>query len=156
MVKWAIHPPKKIALSLQPKLERELGEVVKQGIIVPVDEQTDWVNSLVVRQKPIGSLRICLDPKDLNKSINREQYPIPTLDMVTNRLQDATLFSHLDGKSEYWNVSWMSSHQSWQHLTLIKVDSGTRKCHMGWEVPRISTKRKWIKHLISVKMLLQL
>ena len=66
-VKPVIHPPKKIALSLQPKLEKELDEMVKQGIIVPVDEPTDWVNSLVVREKPNGSLRICLDPKDLNE-----------------------------------------------------------------------------------------
>ena len=78
--------------------------MVKQGIIVPVDEPTDWVNSLVIREKPNGSLRICLDPKDLNKAIKREHYPVPTVDMVTNRLQGATLFSHLDGKSAYWNV----------------------------------------------------
>ena len=56
-VKPVIHPPRKIALSLQPKLERELDEMVKQGIIVPVDEPTDWVNSLVVREKPNGSSR---------------------------------------------------------------------------------------------------
>ena len=71
-VKPVIHPPWKIALSLQPKLERELDDMVKQGIIVPVDEPTDWVNSLDIREKPIGSLRICLDPRDLNKAIKRE------------------------------------------------------------------------------------
>ena len=45
--------------------------MVKQGIIVPVDEPTDLVNSLVVREKLNGSLRISLDPKDLNKAIKR-------------------------------------------------------------------------------------
>ena len=103
-VKPVIHPPRKIALSLQPKLQRELDEMQTQGIIVPVDEPTDWINSLVVREKPNGSLRICLDPKDLNKRIKRECYPVPTVDMVTNWLQAAILFSHLDGKSAYWNV----------------------------------------------------
>ena len=66
--------------------------MVKQGIIVPVDEPTDWVNSLVVRSSPNGNLRICLDPKDTNKAIKREHYPVPTVDMVTNRLQGATVF----------------------------------------------------------------
>ena len=103
-VKPVIHPPRKKTLSLQPKLERELDESVKQGIIVPVDGPTDWVNSLVVGEMPNGSLRICLDPKDLNKAIKREHYHVPTVDMVTNRLQGATLFSYLDGKSAYWNV----------------------------------------------------
>ena len=46
MVKPVVHPPRKIALSLQPKLH----EMVKQGIIVPVDDSTGWMNSLVVRR----------------------------------------------------------------------------------------------------------
>ena len=103
-VKPVVHPPRKIALSLQPKLEKKLDEMVKQGIIVPVDEATDLVNSHVVREKTTGSLRIYLDPKDLNKAIKREYYPVLTVDMVTNRLQGATHFSHLDVKSAYWNV----------------------------------------------------
>ena len=103
-VKPVIHPPRKMALSLQPKLEKELEEMVKQGIIVPVDEPTYWMNSLVVREKPNDSLRICLGSKDLKKAIKREHCPVLTVDMVTDRLQGATLFSHLDGKSAYWNV----------------------------------------------------
>ena len=78
--------------------------MVKQGIIVPADEPPDWVNSLVVREKPNSNMRICLDPQDLNKAIKRKYYPVTTVDMVTNRLQGATLFSHLDGKSAYGNV----------------------------------------------------
>ena len=65
--------------------------MVKQGIIVPVDEPTDWVNSLIVRKKPNGSLWIYLDPKDLSMAIEREHYPVPTVDIITNRLQGATI-----------------------------------------------------------------
>ena len=79
MVKPVIHPPRKIALSLQPKLEGELDEMVKQVIVVPVDEPPDWVNTLVVREKHNGSLRICLDPKDLNKAIKREHTTLSQL-----------------------------------------------------------------------------
>ena len=50
------------------------------------------LNSIVVMEKPNGSLRICLDPKDLNKAIKREHYPVPTVDMVTNKLRGATFF----------------------------------------------------------------
>ena len=83
-------------------MEKELDDMVKQGITVPVDEPTDWVNSLIAREKTNGSLRICLDPKDLNKAIKREHYLVPTIDMVTNKLKDATLF--LLGNLAYWNV----------------------------------------------------
>ena len=68
-VKPVVHAPGRIALSLQGKLEKELEEMVRQGIIAPVEGHSDRVNSLVIREKPNGSLRICLDPKDLNKAI---------------------------------------------------------------------------------------
>ena len=68
-VKLVVHAPWKIALSLQDKLEKELEEMVRQGIIAPVESHSDWVNSFVIREKPNGSLRICLDPKDLNNAI---------------------------------------------------------------------------------------
>ena len=85
-------------------MERELHEIVKKGISVAMDEPTDCVHSLVLREKPNGSLRVCLDPNDLNKAIKREHFPVTPVDMVTNILQDATFFSHLDGNSAYWNV----------------------------------------------------
>ena len=103
-VKLVVHAPRRIALSLQGKLEKELEEMVRQGIIAPVEGHSDWVNSLVIREKPNGSLRICLDPKDLNKAIKREHHPIPTLDDITPRLHGSTLFSKLDAKQGYWNV----------------------------------------------------
>ena len=68
-VKLVVHAPWRIALSLQSEPEKELEEIVRQGIIAAMEGHSDWVNSLVIREKPNGSLRICLDPKDLNKAI---------------------------------------------------------------------------------------
>ena len=76
----------------------------KDGIIVEVNRPTDWVNSLVVREKPNGSLKVCLEPKDLNKTIKREHYPVPTVDLVTPKLHGSTLFSRLNAENAYWHV----------------------------------------------------
>ena len=103
-VKPVVHAPRKLALSLQGKLEKELEEMVRQGIIAPVEGHSDWVNPLVIREKPNGSRRICLDLKDLYKAIKREHHPIPTLDDIIPRLHESTLFSKLDAKQGYWNV----------------------------------------------------
>ena len=102
--KPVVHPVRKIALTLILKLDKELDSMLADGIIVPVDESTDWVNSLVVREKPNGGLRVCLDPRDLNKAIRREHYHVPTVESVTTKLHGSTLFSRLDAKSAYWNV----------------------------------------------------
>ena len=48
-VKPVVHAPQRIALSLQGKLEKELEEKVRRGIIGPVEGHSDWVNSLVIR-----------------------------------------------------------------------------------------------------------
>ena len=76
-VKLVVHAPQKIALSLQGKLEKELEEMVRQEIIAPVEGHSDWVNSLVIREEPNVSLRICLDPKDLNESHQARTSPNP-------------------------------------------------------------------------------
>ncbi len=40
------------------------------GIIVKQTEPTDWVNNMVtVRKKNSNEVRICMDPKDLNRAV---------------------------------------------------------------------------------------
>ena len=41
-------------------------------IIVPVNEPTDWISSIVVVEKPNIKLRVCLDPQNLNKASKRK------------------------------------------------------------------------------------
>ena len=48
--------------------------MVKMEVAVKEDEPTDWVNPMVVVEKPNGKLRICLDPGPLNKAIKREHF----------------------------------------------------------------------------------
>ena len=57
--------------AFKDKIKQELSEMEQQGIITPVreGEPTAWVNSLVYHRKPSGKIRVCLDPKDLNKAI---------------------------------------------------------------------------------------
>ena len=45
--------------------------MIRKGIIVPVEGHSDWVNSLMIREKTNSKLRVCLDSKDGNKAIKR-------------------------------------------------------------------------------------
>lgn len=58
----------------------------------------------MVIEKRNGSLRLCLDPKDLNKAIKREHYRIPTIQEVSSELAGKKVFSTLDLKDGYWQV----------------------------------------------------
>lgn len=59
---------RRVPLSLREKVSQELQTLVAEDIIEPIQE-SDWVSNLVTVQKPNGSLRLCLDLRDLNKSI---------------------------------------------------------------------------------------
>ena len=80
--------------------------MAKQDIIAPVTKPTPWISSMVVVvPKKNGALRICLDPKDdLNKAIQREHYPLPTIEDIATRLHGAKLFTILDVRSGFWHV----------------------------------------------------
>ena len=99
-----VHAPRRVPIQLKDKLQAELREMESQDIIARVTRPTDWVNSLVIREKENGRLRLCLDPKDLNKAIKREHHPIPILEQITPKLAGAKLFSKLDARIGYWNV----------------------------------------------------
>ena len=98
-----IHPPRKIPLSLMPKLKETLKKLTEMDVISKVDKATDWVNSLVIVEKKDGSLRLCLDPKDLNKSIKREHYKPPTAETISSKLNGKRLFTVIDMSNCYWH-----------------------------------------------------
>ena len=82
--KPVIHPPRKVPVTLREPLRKELARVVEEKILVPVSEATDWVSSMVTVVKP-NKLRICIDPKDLNRAIKRP-HPLPTIEEVATSL----------------------------------------------------------------------
>lgn len=64
-----IHGCRKIPLAVLGKLKDTLEQLLKADVIAPVTQPTHWVNSVVVTEKKNGSLRVCLDPRDLNKAV---------------------------------------------------------------------------------------
>ena len=98
------HPPRRVPVPLRDILQRTLGDLNNQGIIVPVQVPTPWISSMVVVPKKNGTLRICLDPQDLNKAIQREHYPLPTIEDIATRLHGAKVFTVLDVSKGFWHI----------------------------------------------------
>ena len=66
-------------------MKAKLDELEKQEILSKVEDPTDWVNSAVYVKKP-EKLRVCLDPKELNKHIKIPKFRMPTMKDVTSKL----------------------------------------------------------------------
>lgn len=103
-VQPVIHATRRVALAVQPKLKQLLDQMVQNGILIRRDEPTDWVNSLVVVQKSNGQLRVCLDPRDLNRAIKREHFVIPTFADIAPKLHGKRIFSVIDMKDGFWHI----------------------------------------------------
>jgi len=98
------HQPRRVPIPIQQQLKTKLQELVDQGILTTVTEPTDWISSLVITKKKSGQLRICIDPKDLNKGLKRAKYSMPTLEEVLPKLANAKVFSVLDAKDGFYHV----------------------------------------------------
>ena len=55
-------------------------------------------------EKRDGSLRFCLDPRDLNKAIRREHHRTTTAEDIASRLSGKKVFSIVDEKDGFWQV----------------------------------------------------
>ena len=73
-------------------------------------------------KKTNSKLRICLDPKDLNKAIIRENHKAPALEEITHILTGANKFSKVDG-----NKAFFSMHFTKEASLLITFNT-----HLGW------------------------
>ena len=128
-----VHAPRKVPVPQREKVIEELKRMEKLGVIVRQENPTEWVNSLVVVQKPNGAVRLCIDPRDLNAAMKRSHYPMKTVDEVATRLQGANTFSILDAKSGFWQLkldraftSLYLQHPNWS----IQVHKTTLWCEM--------------------------
>ena len=98
------HGRRKVPIEYKEEIEKELAEMVWQGIIIKQTEPTSWVSSLMYPKKANGKLRICLDPKDLNKAIIHENHKAPTLEEIAHVLTGATKFSKVDSNKAFFGI----------------------------------------------------
>lgn len=105
-----VHAARRVPISIMDKVQNELDSMEESDIIAKVDQPSQWVNSMVVVEKKNGDVRICLDPRDLNKAILREHHHIPTLEDIAFKFSGMQHFTILDMKHGYWHIP--LTHQS--------------------------------------------
>ncbi|XP_045023114.1 uncharacterized protein K02A2.6-like isoform X4 [Daphnia magna] len=76
----------RVPFSLEKKVFDKLDQMVADNIIAPVVEPTEWVSRMLVVGKPDGDVRICLDPSDLNKAIQRQHFMVPTVEQLFGKI----------------------------------------------------------------------
>ena len=62
---------------------------------------TEWVSNIVPMNKNQGTIRVCIDFRDLNRACPKENYPTPYIDQIIDNCADNVIFSFMDGFSGY-------------------------------------------------------
>ena len=99
-----VYTPRKIPYPLLPKVKQELDSMLQQGVISPVTVPTTWCSGLVPVPKPNGNVRLCIDLTQLNKAVQREIHPMPSVDESLAKLGKSRFFTKLDANSGFWQL----------------------------------------------------
>ena len=67
---------------------------MSKGFVRPTT--SPWGDPVLFVKKKDGSLRLCIDYRELNKVTIRNQYPLPRIDDLFDQLQGAKVFSKID------------------------------------------------------------
>ena len=99
-----ISPARRVPIVLHDKLKSELDSMIKLDVIEPTSKPTKWVNLLVTVEKSIGKLRVCLDPRDLNKAMKQQHYKLTTAKELFSETTSACCFSKFNAINRYWQI----------------------------------------------------
>ncbi|GJS83959.1 putative reverse transcriptase domain-containing protein [Tanacetum coccineum] len=80
-------------------LKDQLQELLERGFIRP--SVSPWGAPVLFVKKKDGSMRLCIDYRELNKITIRNRYPLPRIDDLFDQLQGAKHFSKIDLRSGY-------------------------------------------------------
>ena len=96
-------PLHRLPVALRDQVKTELDKLVANGVIAPVTEPTKWVSALLVVQKAEGQgVRICTDPKFLNRSLQRSTYYMQTIDDILPKLANVKVMTTIDIRQAFW------------------------------------------------------
>lgn len=103
-VKPVAQPYRRIPVALEEAVNEKFDELLSLGIIEKVDGPSEWISPMVVVPK-VNDVRICVDMRRANEAIDRENYPLPTIDDFLPHMSKANWFAKLDIKNAFHQVN---------------------------------------------------
>ena len=83
-------PPYRMAPAELKELKAQLEELLSKGFIRP--STSPWGAPVLFVKKKDGSLRLCIDYRQLNRATIRNQYPLPRIDELFDQLHGSRVY----------------------------------------------------------------
>ena len=81
------------------ELKAQIQELLDRGFIRP--SVSPWGAPVLFVKKKDGSMRMCIDYRQLNKLTIKNKYPLPRINDLFDQLRGASVFSKIDLRSGY-------------------------------------------------------
>ena len=82
--------------------QKQVKEMLRDGVIRP--SSSPWASPVVMVKKKDGSMRFCVDFRQMNDATIKDAHPLPRIDDTLESLYGAQYFTTLDLKCGYWQV----------------------------------------------------
>ncbi|WMV49561.1 hypothetical protein MTR67_042946 [Solanum verrucosum] len=92
-------PPYRMAPIELRELKAQIQELLDKGFIHP--SASPWSSQVLFDKKNDGSIRMCIDYRQLNRLNIQNKHPLPRIDDLFDQLQGASVFSKIDVRSSY-------------------------------------------------------
>ena len=96
-------PPYRLGPAEQDEMEEQVKDLLAQGFIRP--SASPYGAPILFVPKKDGRWRMCIDYRALNKQTVRDQFPLPRIDALLERLGQAKVFTKLDLASGYHQIA---------------------------------------------------
>ncbi|KAM1370587.1 hypothetical protein ACFX2F_041029 [Malus domestica] len=94
--------PYRMAPAELRELKIQLQELLDKGFIQP--SSSPWGAPVLFVRKKDGTLRLCIDYRQLNRVTIKNRYPLPRIDDLFDQLKGACVFSKIDLRSGYYQL----------------------------------------------------
>ena len=129
-VKPATHARRKVSIESKEAIDKELDYLIEEEIITEQVEPTPWVSSVTFPMKPNGEVRVCLDPRNLNKAIIREHHKPMMVEEIVHELAGATVYTKANALKAFLQIhlthevsllTTFNSHRGWLRFLRVKM-----------------------------------
>ena len=123
--RYSVPPP------MQEPLKKNLDWMVDIDVIRKQEEATPWVSNVLCTPKPNGDIRICLNPKSLNKAVRRPHHYAPTMEDILKKLHVANIFPPLTSPLVIGILKYIQTAYTYSPSTRHLDDMHTKGFHLG-------------------------
>lgn len=112
-------PPRHIPLHLQEALDKEVNQMLEDGVISP--SSSPYATYPVMVLKPDGGIRLAIDYRRLNNLTVTDAMPLPNIRDLLYAIEGSKYFTLIDLRAGFWQIPMAENSK---HLTAFRTHRG--------------------------------